>query len=804
MKLRDFLIGWRLLLKEPGYSAVVMAGLGIGIAVCFLLLGYVRYSFSYDEHVPDNGQVYLANVQFNYAAGAMWSQDSPQALVEAAMRSGLPLTASGYVALERSVVVDNVVHELDVHVVHASFPKMFGIVPLAGSIDAVLDSTDGVALTEQSARRLFGGASALGKVVRVGNESLRVLAILPAPPVTSTTPYAALAGFKSSMLDEKFRNNLLHHWGQLGGKVYLKLAPGLAPASVTQALQGAIDQSPLRSGFPVAYLAQLGDKKLMELRLCPLRDAYFQSDIQIDDSPTLHGNRATVLALAGVAALILALAVTNYVNLSTVRMLRRQREVAMRKVMGASVGRVIGQFLAESILVSVIATVIGMLLARMLVEPFSLLVNRSLEGLFSPLSILAALAVGVAVGLVAGAYPAWVALRVRVTQALGGRGNSETAAGQWARRMLTVLQFSTAMGLTAVCLAIAWQTAYVTRLSPGFDVARLVHVDLPRGTNMAVPNNMAFRDALRRIPGVTGVTSAREIVGRHDTKAIGSLKQPGGSVVNIALKAVGPEFFSVYGIPAVEGRVFDPKIETLESEAVVINSSAAQALGFASAREAVGGFVTDESGGTPSRIIGVAGEVRHTSLHQPPEPVTYYIAKDTRALTIRFDGSVQALEQAVESLWKQYFPNDVLKMYRAQTFFDLDYADDQRMAWMLAASAGISISIAAFGIYVLAAYGTQRRRREIVLRKLYGATRMKIAQLIGREFFLLIVASAVLALPLAALVIERYLMGFAEQAPVRGWTLAIAFVAAAAIAQVSTLRHLLTAVRLRPSEALRD
>ena len=231
MKLRDFLIGWRLLLKEPGYSAVVMAGLGIGIAVCFLLLGYVRYSFSYDEHVPDNGQVYLANVQFNYAAGAMWSQDSPQALVEAAMRSGLPLTASGYVALERSVVVDNVVHELDVHVVHASFPKMFGIVPLAGSIDAVLDSTDGVALTEQSARRLFGGASALGKVVRVGNESLRVLAILPAPPVTSTTPYAALAGFKSSMLDEKFRKNLLHHWGQLGGKVYVKLAPGLAPAS---------------------------------------------------------------------------------------------------------------------------------------------------------------------------------------------------------------------------------------------------------------------------------------------------------------------------------------------------------------------------------------------------------------------------------------------------------------------------------------------------------------------------------------------------------------------------------------------
>lgn len=804
MKLRDFLIGWRLLLKEPGYSAVVMAGLGIGIAICFLLLGYVRYSFAYDAHVPDNDRVYLVNVRFNYASGVSWNQDSPQALVEAARRSGLPVTASGYVPVKRSVVVDNVVHELELHAVSPDFPGMFGIAPLAGSLDAVLASADGLALTERTASRLFAGDAALGKVVHIGDASFRVLAILPDPPATSTAPYAALVGFDSSVFDDKFRKNLLQHWGQLAGKVYLKLAPGVSPADVTRALQDAVDRSPLRSGFPATYLAQLGDRKLMEVRLCALRDAYFQSDVQADDSPTLHGNKSTVLALAGVAVLILVLAVTNYVNLSTVRTLRRQREVAMRKVMGATVGRVVGQFLAESTLVSVMATVAGLLLARVLLVPFAALVNRTLDSVFSPANVLAGLLVGALVGVLAGAYPAWVALRVRVTQALSGRGNSETAAGQWARRVLTVLQFATAMGLAAVCIAIAWQTDYVTRLSPGFDVARLIHIDLPRGSNMTVPNNLAFRDALLRIPGVTGVASAREIVGRHDTKAIASLKQPGGSAANIALKAVSPEFFAVYGIRAIEGRVFDPRIETLDSDAVVINDSAARALGFASAKAAVGQFVTDESGSAPSRIVGVAAEVRHTSLHQAPEPVTYYIAKDTRALTVRFDGSVQNVEQAVETLWKRYFPNDALNMYRAQTFFDLDYADDLRVAKMLAASTCISIAIAAFGIYVLAAYGTRRRRREIVLRKLYGASRLKIAQLVGREFLLLIVVSAVLALPLAALVIERYLRGFTERAPIHGWTLAAAFVAAAAIAQLSTLRHLLAAVRLRPSEALRD
>jgi putative ABC transport system permease protein len=804
MKFRDFLIGWRLLLKEPGYSAVVMAGLGIGIAICFLLLGFVRYSFSYDKHVPANDQLYLVNVQFNYAADVLWSQQSPQTLVEAAARSGLPVKASGYVPITRSVVVDNVVHELELQAVSPGFPKMFGISPLSGSIDAVLASADGIALTERTARRLFAGDDALGKVVRIGNESFRILAILPTPPATTTTPYAALIGFNSSAFDDKFRKNLLGQWSQLAGKVYLQLPAGTSPGSVTKVLQDSIDRSPLRASFPATYLAQLGDRKLMEVRLCPLRDAYFQSDIQIDDAASLHGNKTSVLALAGVALLILALAVTNYVNLSTVRMLRRQREVAMRKVMGATVGRVAGQFLAESMLVSLISTIIGLVLARVLLGSFAVLVNRTLDSVFAPINLLAALLIGALVGLLAGAYPAWVALRVRVTQALGGRGNSETAAGQWARRVLTVVQFATAMGLTAVCIAIAWQTNYVTQLSPGFDVARLLHVDLPRGTNMTSQSNMAFRDALLRIPGVTGATSAREIVGRHDSNAIGALKQPGGSVTNIALKGVTPTFFQVFGIRAIAGRVFDPKIENLESESVVVNAAAAQALGFASSQAAVGQFVNDQSGGTPSRIVGVADEVRHTSLHRASEPVVYYISKDTRAVTIRFDGSVQNIELAVEALWKQYFPNDVLNMYRAQTFFDLDYADDLRMAKMLAASSFISIAIAAFGIYVLAAYGTQRRRREIVLRKLYGATRLKIARLVGREFFLLIVVSAVLALPLAALVIERYLRSFVERAPIHGWTLLAAFVVAAAIAQVSTLRHLLSAIRLRPSEALRD
>ncbi|RLM49857.1 hypothetical protein DVK02_17600, partial [Halobellus sp. Atlit-31R] len=158
-------------------------------------------------------------------------------------------------------------------------------------------------------------------------------------------------------------------------------------------------------------------------------------------SPT-HGDRKTIFGLAAVGVLILLLAATNYVNLATVRTLRRQREIALRKVLGAGTGAVSRHFLAESVLVCLIATAIGLLLAWLLLPVFSDLVQRRLDRMFTPVSLGFSLLLGVGVGLLAGAYPAWSAIKVRPTAALAGRGNSETVGGLRLRRVLTVLQFA--------------------------------------------------------------------------------------------------------------------------------------------------------------------------------------------------------------------------------------------------------------------------------------------------------------------------------------------------------------------------
>jgi putative ABC transport system permease protein len=200
---------------------------------------------------------------------------------------------------------------------------------------------------------------------------------------------------------------------------------------VLDAVSRALVDSAFYQRMGPEQVAALGGRYAIDFRLGPLAEAYL--DPTIDERNEKHGDRQTILGLAAVGLLILLLAATNYVNLATVRTLRRQREIAVRKVLGASAPAVSRQFLAESVLVCLIATGFGLLLAWLLLPVFADLVQRKLDDIFTPGSIAVGILLGAGLGLVAGAYPTWSALRVRPTSALAGRGNSETAGGLWLR-----------------------------------------------------------------------------------------------------------------------------------------------------------------------------------------------------------------------------------------------------------------------------------------------------------------------------------------------------------------------------------
>jgi hypothetical protein len=803
MNLRDFRIGWRMLVKEPAYSAVVVLGLAVGFAACFLLLGYVRYSFSYDARVPDAGQVYVVKSRFNVASRRDWAELAPMPFLAAAQRSPMVADASMLFGLPVSMKAGALAQTIDLGAVNQGFPAMFGVRALEGDLQAALSQPDSIALTSSAARRVLGRAATLGEQVMIDGAAFRVAALLPDPPANSTISYEALAGVGTSAWADGYRQSILKNWGQIGGQVFVKLRPGASAAALEQSMQAAADASPLATQLSPQRRMELGAKKILEVRLGALRDMYFDTDTARSASSSAHGDLRMIGALAAIAAVILLLAATNYINLATVRTIRRQREIAIRKVLGASTGRLVAQFLTESTLVALIAAALGMLVAWLLLPMFAQLVDRKLDGTFSAVNILIGLSLGISTGLIAGLYPAWTALGVHPQQTLAGRGSAETSAGLWLRRALTVVQFSAAIGLTSMTLAMLWQTNYAASLDPGFDAASMLTVDVP--SHMRGAARDALRDELARLPGANGVAAAQVAIGAPFMGNHLPFAAPNGSHSTRLVFDVSANFFEVLGLAPIAGRLFDSKLDTDKSaDKVVLNESAAHALGYADARQAVGQVLSMDNDAKPVQVLGIAPPLRFDSVHEASRPMIYRASATPLVLMVRAKGDIGALEAAAEATVQRLAPDQVVEVRRAASYFAKNYVEDLRLAKLLGMASLIAIAIASFGIYVLATYSVQRMSRQIVLRKLYGAGSGAILALVGREFALLIALGGAIALPMAALAIARYLSGFVEHAPIGAWPLLAALALAVLVTLLSTLRHTLGALRITPALILRD
>ncbi|WP_070245884.1 ABC transporter permease, partial [Duganella phyllosphaerae] len=798
---RHLRIGARLLARQPLQSAIELLGLATGFAVCFLLLGYAHYAFTYDRDVPARDQVYLVKHRLNFIPQPQWMEYTPFALREVALRSGLPLDVSAWWPRQATARLQGLPREVDITLVDPAFERIAGLRAEQGDLQQALTRPDGLAVTRQAARQLFGDAagdtSALGRTVEINGQTVQVRAVLADRPANSTIQFGILVGVDTALWPEPERRAALANWMGIGGRIYIRTGPGVQPAALQQALQNVIDRAPWGNMATPEMKAALGQRKMVDIALGPLADAYFDRSVAGTMGTGPRGDRRLVLAMAGAGVLILLLAALNYVNLAAMRVVRRQREIAMRRVLGASGGQLLAQFMAESVLLATAAAAAGVLLAWLLAPVASDLLVWQTAGLFSPASVAAALAAGVLLGAAAGVYPGWLARGVDLARVLSHR-SGETAAGPWLRRALAAVQFGAAMAMGAVALAILWQTRFAAAAPAGFDAAPLLVVELPAGD--ATVRVAALRDALARLPGVAGVADSRSVPGRDDgTGTLGSVavQRVDGSSASLTVYAVGADFFNVYGLAQAAGRLFDPGLDRVRSQPagqqadqpappqgepdqpVVLNDAAVRALGWQSAAQAVGQRIT----GTRYRIVGIAPAIRWESLRAPVRPILYALADDSNLLTVRLAGrgdesEVVAAQVAIAATAARYVQGTPPVVRRAGSYAAEAYAADERVARMLGWATAMVLALAAFGVYAMAAASVQRRGREIVLRKLHGAGRAAIAALVAREFVLLTAAAALLGLPLAVLGVERYLAPFVAHAPLGRWaplaTLALA------------------------------
>ncbi|MET0321264.1 MAG: FtsX-like permease family protein [Duganella sp.] len=482
MKLRDLRTGWRLLARQPWQSAIELLGLATGFAVCFLLLGFARYSFSYDHDVPDRERVYLVKHRLNFIPQPQWMEYTPFALREVALRSGLPLDVSAWWPRQAVAQLQGLPRQVDVTLVDPAFERIAGLRAVEGDLQQALTLPDGVAVTRQAARQLFGNAaaSALGRTLDINGQTVQVRAVLPDRPANSTLQFTLLAGVGSAMWPARERRDALANWMGIGGRIYVRTGPGVQAAALQQVLQDVIDRAPWGNIATPEMAATLGQRKMVDIALGPLSEAYFDRSVAGTMGTGPRGDRRLVLALAGAGVAILLFAALTYVNLAAMRVVRRQREIAMRRVLGATTGQLLTQFMIESVLLSTAAAAAGVLLAWLLAPVASDLLAWPPAGLWTPASVALVLALA-AFGVYAMAA-ASVQRRGReiVLRKLHGAGRAAIAA-LVAREFLLLTGVAALLGVPLALLAVQRYLAPFAERAPLAGWAPLVALALAGG-----------------------------------------------------------------------------------------------------------------------------------------------------------------------------------------------------------------------------------------------------------------------------------------------------------------------------------
>lgn len=829
--LRNYLtVGFRALAKHPTYTLINVLGLAIGMAACLMILLFVRYELSYDKWLPDAANTYqlqswyvshetgeVNKLQMTpYAAGKALAKDFPQVEREVYAFSTSPVLMRGGEAskIEDFVFADgNLLEVLRL--------------PMVRGTAAALAQAGNVVLTRTEAIRLFGSDDVVGKTLSVisrgKTRDLRIAGVLADLPRASHFKASAIARVDYVAWNSD-TPDVLDCWGCQNGWVWLTLKPGTDPKAI-------------EAQFPAWEKRNIPDENTGEARFNAGDDQDWRL-IRVDaihlgeaheGAMTPGNDRRTIATFGIIALLILGMAAINYTNLATARASQRAREVALRRVLGATRRQLIVQFLGESIVVAVIAMVIALAIVELLMPGFAAFLEADIpvryfgrDGIALPVLLLV-----VTVGVAGGVYPAFVISRFQPAAVLkANKSSAETPGTGRLRSALVVGQFAISIGLI-VCTAVVYaQTVFARSADPGFNRSHILQVEeMSRYQMIGKGETMAER--VKRVPGVESVGRTAIGVGAINNSTTGVMKPGATEPISIDQYQVDRGFLATTGMRMVAGRWFDDRpmddmtvpyppdlaAETAMAQRganVVINELAAKRLGNANPADAVGktyraGLFQNEAGLVPITVIGVVKDARFRSVREPLDPIIFQNTRDGlhTEMLVRFHGDPAAVRAGVERAWKSVVTDvPFTAKFSEDIIAELYKAEDAR-AKTFAAFALLAVIVACLGLYGLAAFTAERRTKEIGIRKVLGARTRDIVRLLVWQFTRPIIVANLIAWPVAWWLMRDWLNGFDQRIALSPAYFLSAGLIALAIAAITIMGHAIRVARKSPVFALR-
>jgi putative ABC transport system permease protein len=783
----------RSLQSQLGQTILNVIGLAVGLSACFLIAAYVYDDLAWDGFHENGDRIYRVNaIEKRLGAGEQTNAYTPAPFAPAFMEQIPEVESATRVMQWRPLEVlgddGEVIAEGRGYVADENFFRVFGYELLLGDPDEVLKGVNSVVLSDNLAKKIFGDEHPVGKTIRAKafDEPQVVTGVFSKPAEGSHLDFDALQTLKQA---EK-SGMPLTLWQASFLATYVLLTPN-ADLQRVEATIGEVVGAHLQ-GTENRY-------QLEPMKRLHLHSGHISTQINDGQSNVIY-----VYTLVSLAVFILLIATVNYVNLATAQSLQRTRMVGLRKILGASRWQLFVLNLGEAFVICLAAAVISVILVELIQPSFETVTGRPLHlQVLTPLPLITFLLLALFVGALSGIYPAMLVSSLKPTQLIGSRHTGKHGS-QWIRRSLVGLQFTISIGLIIITLITLRQLDYLRTKPLGFNAEGVVAIynNHPEFWQ----NELTLKQKFREVPGVTAVGATWNAPGMGRRQAT---VEPAGldEEYMVDLYSADANSFDALGFELAEGRYFSEDrpgdIPHGEGDvgAAVINETVAKQLGW---EHPIGKRMRVLN--NQVEVIGVIKDFHQYSLHDPIEPTVLVNYPEYRDfLIIRYNTKdVSGLVKNLESTFAEITPNLPMHPYFLDERFEAMYEGDRRFALLMNIFAGLAIALACFGLLGLTARNVVSRKREIGIRKVLGASPSHVLTLLGKELMLLVVAANIVAWPIAFRVMEGWLSNFAFRTTIPISIFPIAGLIAFIIAATTVLFMALRALRLNPSNVLRD
>lgn len=813
-----FITAYRNMMRHKLYSLINIGGLAIGLAACILIFLFVKDELSYDDWGAETQSLYRLEIgviqnssEFTYYAvspGRLFNSLAKDYTNEFS-------AISRFFADDHTLKRDGDVFQEVFWFADKQIFDIFDIEMIRGTRADVFRDNRSVIIDQSMALKYFGDTDPIGQTLDPVDEdhAYKVVGVMKDLPEKSHLN----AKFISMFDPERYidRPWIAQNWLSSNVYTYVKLAEGASPTAIEESLPSYLDRTVIRS--EQSGLNEAPSNR-SNLRLMPVSDIHLSA---VPFSMKSGGDIKVVYSFTAMALLILIIASINFINLSTARSSMRAKEIALRKVVGASRGQLITQFLGESGLMVLVALITALAIVEYTLPSFNEFAKKilSLNYGADPVIYVGLIGLLIIVGIGAGILPAIHITRFRPATALRGN-NSGANADSKLRVMLVCVQFAISIGLIVTTIIVYSQTQYANSKDLGFSSKnRLMLQNMDNA--LVKPVLDTILQEINRLPSVvnTAYTDRRIPIGGYSNPIIRKREANDSNEYRLEMVTGDANFLNFLDARLVAGRIFskdflsdsmslNSQSENVIVKNVVINRAAVTHLNLGEPEQALGEVIIFENSGgnkTQLTIVGVIEDLLLRSLRNEVEPLALHVKVDNHSvLNVQIAPENQAeTTEAIRMIWKRHVPSFPIDLSFMDERFDQLYEDDAQRGLMFGYFSIFAVFISCLGLYGLSAFTAEQRTKEIGIRKVYGAGNFSIISLLVWQFSKPVLFANLIAWPVTWYIMQDWLSGYAYRIDMTILPFTEAGIIALLIAWSTVSFHAWRVSRTNPIYALR-